>query len=166
MASLPRLTYRQLPLKLYQITRKFRDELKPRFGLLRGREFIMKDLYTFDQSIEKAQETYNLICQAYDRIFQRLRVPFVKGTFLPSCTHANTFQPSDFKEKKKIAVEGATGNIGGLSSHEYHYPCTIGEDVLMLCSVCNSGTNAEVSTCKTCTQCGSPMKETKGIEVK
>ena len=79
VASLPQLTYRQLPLKLYQITSKFRDEVKPRFGLLRGREFIMKDLYTFDKTVEAARETYDLICKAYDAIFQRLNVPFVKG---------------------------------------------------------------------------------------
>jgi len=53
--------------------------MKPRFGLLRGREFIMKDLYTFDESIEKAQDTYTLICSAYDAIFNRLSVPYVKG---------------------------------------------------------------------------------------
>lgn len=54
--------------------------MKPRFGLLRGREFVMKDLYTFDKSVEKAMETYQLICCAYDAIFQRLGVPFVKGS--------------------------------------------------------------------------------------
>lgn len=53
--------------------------MKPRFGLLRGREFIMKDLYTFDESIEKAQDTYALICSAYDAIFSRLSVPYIKG---------------------------------------------------------------------------------------
>lgn len=79
VASLPQLTYKQLPLKLYQITNKFRDEIKPRFGLLRGREFIMKDLYTFDKSVEEARETYELICQAYKAIFVRLGVPYVKG---------------------------------------------------------------------------------------
>jgi prolyl-tRNA synthetase len=79
VASLPQLTHKQLPLKLYQITSKFRDEIKPRFGLLRGREFTMKDLYTFDKTVEAAHETYDLICTAYNRIFQRLNVPFVKG---------------------------------------------------------------------------------------
>ena len=80
VATLPMLTYRQLPLKLYQMNSKFRDEFRPRFGLLRGREFIMKDLYTFDKTVEKAQETYDSICQAYHNVFQRLGVPFVKGS--------------------------------------------------------------------------------------
>jgi len=140
VASLPNLTYRQLPLKLYQISSKFRDEIKPRFGLLRGREFIMKDLYTFDKSIEDAHKTYDLVSRAYDRVFRRLGVPFVK-------------------------VLGATGNIGGISSHEYHFPAAIGEDELRQCSVCDFGTNVEVSSKDTCHLCGSPMKETKGIEV-
>ncbi|EFX83291.1 hypothetical protein DAPPUDRAFT_127919 [Daphnia pulex] len=140
VASLPQLTHKQLPLKLYQITSKFRDEIKPRFGLLRGREFTMKDLYTFDKTVEAAHETYDLICTAYNRIFQRLNVPFVK-------------------------VVGSTGNIGGLSSHEYHFPSSIGEDDLKICSACNSGSNAEIATTDVCSKCGSPVKQTKGIEV-
>lgn len=79
VASLPSLTYRQLPLKLYQIGSKFRDEIKPRFGLLRGREFIMKDLYTFDKTIDDARETYESVSHAYNKVFEGLGVPFVKG---------------------------------------------------------------------------------------
>ena len=82
VASLPSLTYKQMPLRLYQMTSKFRDEIKPRLGLLRGREFIMKDLYTFDVSVEQAEETYNAVCQAYDKIFQQLEVKFVKGIII------------------------------------------------------------------------------------
>lgn len=63
-------------------------------------------------------------------------------------------------------VVGATGNIGGLSSHEYHFPAAIGEDRLKLCSTCTFKTNAEVSDSNVCEKCGSPMNETKGIEVK
>jgi len=140
VASLPSLTYRQLPLKLYQISSKFRDEIKPRFGLLRGREFIMKDLYTFDETIEDARKTYESVSLAYDKVFQALGVPYVK-------------------------VVGATGNIGGTLSHEYHFPSAIGEDELKQCTVCDFGTNIEVSNKDTCDVCGSPMKETKGIEV-
>lgn len=141
VAYLPQLTHKQLPLKLYQITSKFRDEIKPRFGLLRSREFTMKDLYTFDKTVETAQQTYELVCKAYDTIFQRLNTPFVK-------------------------VAGSTGNIGGLSSHEYHFPSSIGEDDLRLCPFCHFGTNAELSPLDACTKCGSAnMKATKGIEV-
>ncbi len=64
-------SYKDLPLRLYQITRKYRDEFRPRHGPLRGREFMMKDLYTFDLSVANALETYNKVRQAYGRIFGR-----------------------------------------------------------------------------------------------
>ncbi|CAG8782846.1 20343_t:CDS:2, partial [Gigaspora rosea] len=88
-------SYRQLPLRLYQIGRKFRDEMRPRAGLLRGREFIMKDLYTFDTTEEAALETYEEVNEAYNKIFSRIGLPFV-------------------------IAEADTGNIGGTKSHEYH----------------------------------------------
>ncbi|KAF4797220.1 hypothetical protein TURU_077351 [Turdus rufiventris] len=78
VASQSGLSYRQLPLRLYQITRKFRDEPKPRFGLLRSREFYMKDMYTFDSSEEAARRTYEQVCAAYCSLFTRLGLRFVK----------------------------------------------------------------------------------------
>lgn len=68
---------KQLPIRLYQIGRKYRDELRPRAGLLRGREFIMKDLYSFDATVEDAYKTYDQVAGAYKNIFTRLGVPFV-----------------------------------------------------------------------------------------
>jgi prolyl-tRNA synthetase len=79
MASVPQLSYRQLPLRLYQITNKFRDEIRPRFGLLRGKEFIMKDLYTFDASAEAASETYEAVSEAYENIFRRIGIQYLRG---------------------------------------------------------------------------------------
>ncbi|XP_042242439.1 probable proline--tRNA ligase, mitochondrial [Homarus americanus] len=137
------LSHRQLPLSLYQITSKFRDEMKPRFGLLRCKEFMMKDLYTFDSSEEAAVTTYNKICGAYDRVFQRIGVPFLK-------------------------VAGDCGNIGGSFSHEYHYQAAIGEDTLLLCEACGVSTNAELVTNSddaSCDKCGNHMTKTAGIEV-
>lgn len=75
------ISHRQLPLRLYQITNKFRDEMKPRFGLLRSRQFLMKDLYSFDSNIDNAKHTYNEICQSYDRIFQKIGIDFLKGNY-------------------------------------------------------------------------------------
>ncbi|KFZ67239.1 hypothetical protein N338_10208, partial [Podiceps cristatus] len=69
VAAQSNLSYKQLPLRLYQVTRKFRDEPKPRFGLLRSREFYMKDMYTFDASQEAARQTYDLVGDAYRRLF-------------------------------------------------------------------------------------------------
>lgn len=68
---------KQLPIRLYQIGRKYRDEFRPRAGLLRGREFVMKDLYTFDESVEAAYHSYDLVADAYQKIFHRIGVPFV-----------------------------------------------------------------------------------------
>ena len=87
-------SYRQLPVNLYQIQGKFRDELRPRAGLMRGREFIMKDAYSFDVSSEKALVTYQAMYDAYSRIFRRCGL--------------------DFR-----TVEAATGAIGGSRSHEF-----------------------------------------------
>lgn len=75
------MSYKQFPLLLYQITSKFRDEMKPRFGLIRGREFMMKDLYSFDIDENSALDTYGRVCQAYEEIFKRIGVKFIKGNF-------------------------------------------------------------------------------------
>lgn len=111
-------SYRQLPLRIYQIGKKYRDETRPRFGLIRGREFIMKDMYSFDGTHEKALESYRLVSQAYERIFQSLRLPYVK-------------------------VEADSGNIGGKNSHEFQIACGVGEDVLIRCEQCGYAANIE-----------------------
>lgn len=73
------LSTKMLPLKLYQISSKWRDEMKPRLGLLRSREFIMKDLYTFNVNLDDAKDTYNIICEAYDKIFNQIGIEYMKG---------------------------------------------------------------------------------------
>lgn len=73
------IPYRQLPLRLYQIQNKFRDEQMPRHGLLRAREFLMKDMYTFDKDKEAAMETYEDVNDIYTQFFADLGVPFAKG---------------------------------------------------------------------------------------
>ncbi|XP_077462861.1 putative proline--tRNA ligase, mitochondrial [Stigmatopora argus] len=137
------LSYKQLPLLLYQITRKFRDEPKPRFGLLRGREFYMKDMYSFDVSEEAAYETYESVCHAYMRIFARLGL-------------------------RCVQVQADTGNIGGKLSHEFQLPADIGEDRLVLCGTCSFSANVEtiMSDRTECPQCKTgTLTESKGIEV-
>ncbi|KAI8050248.1 hypothetical protein BDF22DRAFT_778060 [Syncephalis plumigaleata] len=113
-------SYRQLPLRLYQIGRKYRDELRPRSGLLRGREFIMKDLYTFDVNVEAAERTYFDVVEAYKRIFTRLSIPFA-------------------------IAKADTGNIGGSLSHEFHICSQVGEDTLLSCSECDYTANEELA---------------------
>ena len=116
-------SYRDLPLNLYQIQTKFRDEIRPRFGLMRGREFIMKDAYSFDISEEKARESYRIMYDAYVRIFSRLGLLF-------------------------RAVEAATGAIGGSLSHEFQVLADTGEDVILSCSSCDYAASSEMAECQ------------------
>ncbi|NWH60078.1 SYPM protein, partial [Geococcyx californianus] len=142
VAAHSNLSYKQLPLRLYQVTRKFRDEPKPRFGLLRSREFYMKDMYTFDTSEDAARHTYNLVCDAYHSLFDRLGLPFVK-------------------------VQAATGNIGGTMSHEFQLPADVGEDRLVLCPEGHFAANVEMLNGEqtSCPTCGEKLTQTRGIEV-
>lgn len=112
------VSYRQLPLRLYQITRKYRNELRPREGLLRTREFLMKDLYSFDLDPEAAAESYKRVRQAYNDIFEEIGIPFV-------------------------AAEADSGSMGGDLSHEYHYIDKLGEDSIVTCSSCGYAANIE-----------------------
>jgi len=72
-------TYKQLPLMLYQVGTKFRDETRPKLGIIRSKEFLMKDLYSFDRDQTSATITYNKVCQAYEKIFKHIGVKFIKG---------------------------------------------------------------------------------------
>ncbi|KAI0889474.1 prolyl-tRNA synthetase [Annulohypoxylon maeteangense] len=114
-------SYKQLPLKLYQIGRKYRDEFRPRAGLLRSKEFLMKDLYTFDYSVELALSTYEEARAAYSRLFDELKLPI-------------------------LCAEASSGDIGGDKSHEYHLPSSLGEDFVVRCSSCDYVANEEVAS--------------------
>ncbi|NMC47930.1 MAG: proline--tRNA ligase [Desulfovibrio sp.] len=111
-------SYRQLPLNLYQIQTKFRDEIRPRFGLMRGREFVMKDAYSFDKDDAGADKSYFAMYDAYARIFSRLGLTF-------------------------RAVEAHSGPIGGSFSHEFMVLAATGEDTIAACSACEYGANLE-----------------------
>ena len=111
-------SYRQLPFTLYQIQTKFRDEIRPRFGLMRGREFIMKDAYSFDRDDEGADVSYKTMYDAYLRVFARL---------------ALKFRP----------VEADSGSIGGNFSHEFMVLATTGEDTIVSCTACEYAANLE-----------------------
>jgi prolyl-tRNA synthetase len=111
-------SYKQLPMTLYQIQTKFRNEPRPRFGILRTREFIMKDAYSFGTNLEQLNAAYDVMYEAYCRIFDRCGVPYV-------------------------AVEAESGPIGGDSSHEFMVPCSTGEDTVIQCSNCGYAANRE-----------------------
>ncbi len=111
-------SYRQLPLNLYQIQSKFRDEIRPRFGLMRGREFIMKDAYSFDADQSGAEESYRKMYDAYKNIFRRCGL---------------SFKP----------VEADTGLIGGQFSHEFMVLADTGEEAVVSCDTCGYAANME-----------------------
>ena len=116
-------SWRQLPLNLYQIQTKFRDELRPRFGLMRGREFTMKDAYSFHSSRESLDETYEKMRTAYSNVFRRCALDHVP-------------------------VDADTGNIGGSASHEFMVLAQSGEDAVVRCPNCDYGANMEKATSK------------------
>jgi len=111
-------SYRQMPVNFYQIQTKFRDEIRPRFGIMRGREFIMKDAYSFDGDEEGAARSYEIMHETYNRIF---------------CRCGLTFR----------AVEADTGSIGGSFSHEYMVLAESGEDQIVSCRACDYAANLE-----------------------
>jgi prolyl-tRNA synthetase len=111
-------SYKQLPLNLYQIQTKFRDEVRPRFGVMRSREFVMKDAYSFHLSQESLQETYDKMYQAYCNVFERLGL--------------------DYRP-----VIADTGSIGGDASHEFHVLADSGEDAIVFSTESNYAANVE-----------------------
>ena len=114
-------SYRQMPKNFYQIQLKFRDEIRPRFGLMRAKEFIMKDAYSFDVSDAAAQVSYQRMYDAYTRIFQRCGL-------------------------KAFPVEADTGVIGGKFSHEFMVPAETGENDVVYCEACGYAANIEKAT--------------------
>lgn len=137
-------SYKDLSFHLYQINTKFRDEERARYGLLRGREFIMKDSYSFHASEEDMCLEFDKMEQIYKNIFTKLGLDFV-------------------------VVEADSGNIGGSKSKEFHVLADIGEDTLYVCNNCKKGFNIEViekqENVETCSCCGSSLYQKKGIEV-
>ncbi|MBP1762077.1 MAG: prolyl-tRNA synthetase, partial [Firmicutes bacterium] len=115
-------SYRDLPLMLYQIQNKYRDEIRPRFGLMRGREFIMKDLYSFDLDYEGLDVSYKKMYAAYRAIYTRLGL--------------------DFR-----VVEADSGAIGGNESHEFVVLAESGESVIVYCDKCDYAANIEKAEC-------------------
>jgi prolyl-tRNA synthetase len=115
-------SYKDLPVCLYQIQNKYRDEARPRAGLLRGREFVMKDAYSFDRDADGARQSYDAMYNAYVRIFNRLGL---------------TFRP----------VEADTGSIGGERSHEFQVIAETGEDALVYCPTSDYAANMEKAEC-------------------
>ncbi|KAL1110080.1 hypothetical protein AAG570_014036 [Ranatra chinensis] len=147
-------SYKQLPVNMYQIQTKFRDEVRPRFGLMRGREFIMKDAYSFDADDEGANVSYEKMRAAYCRIFERCGLSYKM-------------------------VEADSGSIGGSYSHEFMVLAQTGEDAVISCDRCDYAANLEKAVAlkpakapcipsgdsDTCPKCGGIYEIARGIEV-
>jgi prolyl-tRNA synthetase len=137
-------SYKKLPLAVYQIQTKFRDELRPRFALMRGREFSMKDLYTFHSTEEDLDKWYQSVWQAYLNIFKRCGL------------------------EVKV-VNSDTGQMGGKSAHEFMVMSEVGEDTITYCDTCEYAANIEFSSLEAgskCPNCASgTIQVAKGIEV-
>ena len=116
-------SYKDLPLTLYQIQPKFRDEIRPRFGVMRAREFVMKDAYSFDVDEKSSEKSYSQMFDAYNKIFDRCGLTFK-------------------------AVQADSGNIGGSSSHEFMVLAETGEDLILSCSDCDFAANVESASIK------------------
>ncbi|HEY4695342.1 MAG TPA: proline--tRNA ligase [Candidatus Hydromicrobium sp.] len=146
LAYLDLKSYKDLPLNLYQIQVKFRDEIRPRYGLLRAREFIMKDAYSFCRNDDDLEVIYKKMHNAYCRILERIGLQY------------------------KV-VEADTGLIGGSSSHEFIILAENGEDKLVFCPECGYSANFEMSESApetggdSCINCGKELKFEKGIEI-
>jgi len=132
-------SYKDLHFTLYQQADKFRDEPRPRYGLVRVREFIMKDAYSFDKDEEGLDESYNIMKNAYNRIYDRLGINY------------------------KI-VKADCGAMGGTLSEEYQAVTDIGEDTLVLCHSCDYATNIEISECISSLTTNEEEKEIKLVE--
>ena len=113
-------SFKDLPFTLYQIQNKYRDEMRPRYGLIRVREFLMKDAYSFDKDQKGLDESYDRIYNAYKKIFGRLKI--------------------DYK-----IVKADTGSMGGLLSEEFQALTNIGEDTIVFCDTCDYASNIEIS---------------------
>ena len=133
-------SYRQLPLVLYQIQTKFRDEIRPRFGLVRSCEFVMKDAYSFDADQEGLDKNYQAMLQAYIAVFRRCGL-------------------------KVLVVEADSGVMGGSVSHEFMVPAKDGEDTVFACLKCNQALAYKEGKKENCPKCNSAMEKINTLEI-
>ncbi|HYN55062.1 MAG TPA: proline--tRNA ligase [Methylotenera sp.] len=132
-------SYKQLPLNFYQIQTKFRDEIRPRFGVMRAREFMMKDAYSFHSNFASLEQTYETMFQAYSNVFRRLGLKF-------------------------RAVKADTGAIGGDGSHEFHVLAESGEDGLAYCDTSDYAANVELAEAITNTTRATPNELMQDVD--
>jgi prolyl-tRNA synthetase len=133
-------SYKQLPVVLYQIQTKFRDEIRPRFGLIRACEFVMKDAYSFDKDEAGLDKNYQAMYAAYKRIFQRCGLNI-------------------------LTTEADSGVMGGKVSHEFMVPAADGEDIVLVCPACKQTKTYKDGDKEECSKCGKKADKVNCIEV-
>jgi prolyl-tRNA synthetase len=133
-------SYRHLPLVLYQIQTKFRDEIRPRFGVVRACEFIMKDAYSFDRDEAGLDKNYGIMYQAYQRILKRCGLDY-------------------------LIVEADSGVMGGKVSHEFMVPAASGEDMALVCPKCKATSGFSAENASACSKCGTKPGQVNTIEI-
>jgi len=133
-------SYKQLPLVLYQIQTKFRDEIRPRFGLIRACEFIMKDAYSFDKDEEGLEKNYRAMYEAYLKVFKRCGLGI-------------------------ITIEADSGVMGGSLSHEFMVPAKDGEDIVLTCPKCKSVSAFKDGVEDSCPRCKAKLEKVNAIEI-
>ena len=115
-------SYKQLPFTMYQINTKYRDEIRPRYGVMRGREFTMADAYSFDKDQNDLDSSYDNMAKAYRKVFKRMGL-------------------------KTISVKADTGAMGGSGSEEFMVESEVGDDTLIICPECGYAANVEKAAC-------------------
>ncbi|MBM3248149.1 MAG: proline--tRNA ligase [Candidatus Omnitrophica bacterium] len=133
-------SYRQLPVVLYQIQTKFRDEIRPRFGIIRACEFVMKDAYSFDRDQKGLEKNYEVMFTAYKKIFTRCGIKF-------------------------LITEADSGIMGGSVSHEFMVPAQSGEDIVLFCKKCDFVKTLTEDKEQKCPRCNTPLEKKQTIEV-
>ncbi|MGV6815725.1 MAG: proline--tRNA ligase [Thiotrichales bacterium] len=131
-------SYKQLPINFYQIQTKFRDEIRPRFGVMRSREFLMKDAYSFHMNTDSLRATYDVMYETYSNIFSRLGLQF-------------------------RAVQADTGSIGGNASHEFHVLADSGEDAIAFCPDSDYAANVELAPTQPVSEPAAPQQEIEKV---
>ena len=131
-------SYKDMPINIYQIANKYRDEPRSRYGLIRTREFVMKDAYSFDKDMDGLNKSYDIMFDAYKRIFDRMKLEY------------------------KV-VKASSGVMGGLLSEEFQAITDIGEDVVVFCQKCGLSTNEEICECKSETIDNNEEKKSKEL---
>lgn len=165
------MSYRDFPRLVYQISSKFRDEHKPKAGLLRSREFLMKDLYSFHINQKDAEEIYDNITKAYKKIFSLIGIPTFQGMRLNdvSLFSISVIIRVMYNIACILFLVDSPKETGVIKANEYYYKCNAGDDKIYICSACKNACSAsliiEKKVCPSCLLYAQEVDFCRGLEV-